>query len=141
MFNQPSKLMALLFSLFFGFGQMQAQQPEAVADTLIIRSKSPQLYNVLVNDYQNYDYKFNRLEIIDIGAGKVEVKSHQGVDKISYQANYDDDLDRDTFVYKICDKSGKCDTTRVLVLECPPKNPSFPNIEKIFIEKGEIRNF
>lgn len=112
----------------------------AADDTLIIRNDAVGIYNVLVNDYVNYDKKVNKLTILSPPQGDLKVKRLQGVDKIAYQTDFNIG-DQDEFTYQICDEKGKCDTAHVLIVHCPPRNASLAEVEEIVLPKGESHTF
>jgi hypothetical protein len=115
-------------------------EPNAVNDTLVIQRTAPELFNLLVNDYESYDYKINKLTIVEEPKGIIRVERHKGVDLVLYHANYLGD-EPDQFVYEICDEAGKCDRASVYIVKCPPSNADFPRVEKIFIQEGDILPF
>ncbi|MGB0930060.1 MAG: Ig-like domain-containing protein [Chitinophagales bacterium] len=115
-------------------------EPNAVNDTLIIQRTVPELFNVLVNDYESYDYKINKLTIVEEPKGIIRVERHKGVDLVLYHANYLGD-EPDQFTYEICDEAGKCDQATVLVVKCKPARHDFPKVEKVFIQEGDILPF
>ncbi|MFK7907289.1 MAG: Ig-like domain-containing protein [Chitinophagales bacterium] len=115
-------------------------EPNAVNDTLVIKRTSPELFNLLVNDYESYDYKINKLTIVEEPQGIIRVERHKGVDLVLYHANYLGD-EPDQFTYEICDESGKCDRATVHIVKCPPSQADFPRVEKIFIQEGDVLPF
>lgn len=154
-----SKHITLIAFLILGFIQMnsQAQErsftpmgevgvqdtcnaPVAIGDTVIVRKTIPDLYNILVNDYESYKCHLNKLEIISPPKGKIAIRRHEGVDKIMYQANYSGD-EHDYFTYQICDDYGRCDEADVVIIKCPPNKPGFPSTMAQVIRKDTVVHF
>lgn len=145
--NISKFLLTFFFACFLISSSISAQikdskilEPNAVNDTLIIHRTVPELFNLLVNDYESYDYKINKLTIIDEPKGIIRVERHKGVDLVLYHANYLGD-EPDQFTYEICDEAGKCDRATVLAVKCKPTNNDFPRIDKVFIQEGDILPF
>ncbi len=133
-------LILLFYSTSIPLLHAQTDSPEAIADTFLVRSARPQIYNVLMNDKINYDYKINKLMVVRKPKGTLKIRREHGVDKVSYAADYEGG-EPDVFTYKICDLQAQCDTAQVLFVKCPPKKPKFPTVEKVILEAGNQYEF
>ncbi len=133
-------LMCLTISTFAQNKDEKIFEPNAVNDTLVIQRTVPELFNVLVNDYESYDYKINKLTIVEEPKGIIRVERHKGVDLVLYHANYLGD-EPDQFTYEICDEAGKCDRATVFIVKCKPSANDFPRVEKVFIQEGDMLPF
>lgn len=106
---------------------------QAVDDTLVARGTKPEIYNILVNDYQ-YEYKITKLTIIEKPRGTFKTEKRRGVDKVIYRSS---DNKEDAFVYQICNEQKECVIGKVIVMKCPPNKPSFPKVKKKMIEGSD----